>query len=90
MIASAANAAVEHMRDWALGSKGQWVSMGVYSKGNPYGIDEDLMFSFPITCEHGEWQIVGGLDRDAFSMDMIKKTEQELQAEREAIAEMFK
>ena len=88
--ASAANAAVEHMRDWALGSKGQWVSMGVYSKGNPYGIDEDLMFSFPITCEHGEWQIVGGLDRDAFSMDMIKKTEQELQAEREAIADMFK
>ena len=87
---SAANAAVEHMRDWALGSKGQWVSMGVYSKGNPYGIDEDLMFSFPITCEHGEWQIVGGLDRDAFSMDMIKKTEQELQAEREAIADMFK
>lgn len=88
--ASAANAAVEHMRDWALGSKGQWVSMGVYSKGNPYGIDEDLMFSFPITCEHGEWQIVSGLDRDAFSMDMIKKTEQELQAEREAIADMFK
>ena len=88
--ASAANAAVEHMRDWALGSKGKWVSMGVYSKGNPYGVDEDLMFAFPITCENGEWTIVTGLERDAFSQEMIKKTEKELQDERAAIADMLK
>lgn len=88
--ASAANAAVEHMRDWALGSNGKWVSMGVYSKGNPYGVDEDLMFAFPITCENGEWKIVTGLERDAFSQEMIKKTEKELQDERAAIADMLK
>lgn len=88
--ASAANAAVEHMRDWALGSNGKWVSMGVYSKGNPYGVDEDLMFAFPITCENGEWKIVTGLERDAYSLEMIKKTEKELQDERAAIADMLK
>ena len=88
--ASAANAAAEHMRDWALGSNGKWVSMGVYSKGNPYGVDEDLMFAFPITCEGGEWKIVTGLERDAFSQEMIKKTEKELQDERAAIADMLK
>lgn len=87
--ASAANAAVDHMRDWALGSNGKWVSMGVYSKGNPYGVDEDLMFAFPITCQDGEWKIVEGLDRDDFSKEMIKKTEQELQGERDAIKEMI-
>ncbi len=87
--ASAANAAVDHMRDWALGSNGKWVSMGVYSKGNPYGVDEDLMFAFPITCQNGEWKIVEGLDRDDFSKEMIKKTEQELQGERDAIKEMI-
>lgn len=88
--ASAASAAVDHMRNWVMGSKGQWVSMGVYSKGNPYGVDEDLMFAFPITCENGEWQIVSGLEIDAFSREMIKKTEQELQGEREAIADLLK
>ena len=87
--ASAANAAVDHMRDWALGSNGKWVSMGVYSKGNPYGVDEDLMFAFPITCQNGEWKIVEGLDRDDFSKEMIKKTEQELQGERDAIKDMI-
>ena len=52
--ASAASAAVDHMRTWALGSNGQWVSMGVFSKGNPYGVDQDLIFAFPITCENGD------------------------------------
>ena len=88
--ASAASAAVDHMRSWAQGSNGKWVSMGVYSKGNPYGVDEDLMFAFPITCENGEWKIVTGLEVDSFSKEMIKKTEQELQSERDAIADLLK
>lgn len=86
--ASAASAAVDHMRDWILGSNGQWVSMGVYSKGNSYGIDEDLMFALPIVCTPGEWQEVGGLAVSEFSRAMISKTEQELVGERDAIAAM--
>ena len=88
--ASAASAAVDHMRSWALGSNGQWVSMGIYSKGNPYGVDEDLMFAFPITCEGGEYKIVEGLEISAFSREMIKKTEAELQSERAAVADHIK
>ena len=86
--ASAASAAVDHMRDWILGSNGQWVSMGVYSKGNSYGIDEDLMFALPIVCTPGEWKEVGGLAVSEFSRTMISKTEQELVGERDAIAAM--
>ncbi len=88
--ASAASAAVDHMRTWALGSNGQWVSMGVFSKGNPYGVDEDLMFAFPIMCEGGDWKIVEGLEISAFSREMIKKTEAELQSERAAVANHIK
>ncbi|MGI6657242.1 MAG: malate dehydrogenase [Desulfobulbus sp.] len=88
--ASAASAAVDHMRDWAMGSNGQWVSMGVYSKGNPYGVDEDLMYAFPITTENGEWKIVEGLEISDFSREMIKKTEEELISERTAIADRIK
>ena len=87
--ASAASAAVDHMRSWVLGSKGQWVSMGVYSAGNPYGIDEDIMYSFPITTENGEWKIIEGLEIDDFSREMMKKTESELVEEREAIADLL-
>jgi malate dehydrogenase len=88
--ASAASAAVDHMRTWALGSNGQWVSMGVCSKGNPYGVDEDLIFAFPIVCANGDWKIVEGLEIDAFSREMIKKTEAELQGERAAVADHIK
>jgi len=88
--ASAASAAVDHMRSWALGSNGQWVSMGVYSAGNPYGVDQDLMFAFPITTEGGEWKIVEGLEISAFSREMIKKTEAELVSERTAVADRIK
>ena len=84
--ASAASAAVDHMRDWVAGSGGSWVSMGVYSAGNPYGIDEDIMYSFPITTENGEWKIVEGLEISDFSREMMSKTEEELVGEREAIA----
>jgi len=88
--ASAASAAIDHMRDWALGSNGSWVSMGVYSAGNPYGIDEDIMYSFPITTENGEWKIVEGLEISDFSREMMGKTEDELTGEREAIAHLLK
>ena len=88
--ASAASAAVDHMRSWALGSNGQWVSMGVCSKGNPYGVDEDLIFSFPITTENGEWKIVPGLEISGFSKERIGQNEKELVGEREAIADLLK
>ncbi len=88
--ASAASAAVDHMRNWALGSDGKWVSMGVNSKGNPYGVDEDLIFAFPIICEGGDWKIVEGLEISDFSREMIKKTEAELQSERAAVADHIK
>jgi malate dehydrogenase len=88
--ASAASAAVDHMRSWALGSNGQWVSMGVFSKGNPYGVDQDLIFAFPITCENGDWKIVEGLEISDYSREMIKKTEAELQGEKAAVADHIK
>lgn len=88
--ASAASAAVDHMRSWALGSNGGWVSMGVYSAGNSYGIDQDIMYSFPITCENGEWKEVTGLEISEFSRNMMTATEQELTSEREAVAHLFK
>ena len=88
--ASAASAAVDHMRTWAMGSNGQWVSMGVFSKGNPYGVDQDLIFAFPITCENGDWKIVEGLEISEYSREMIKKTEAELQGERAAVADHVK
>ena len=87
--ASAASAAVDHMRSWALGSEGKWVSMGVYSKGNSYGIDEDLMYALPITCENGEWKEVTGLEISDFSRERMGVTEKELQEEREAIKDMI-
>jgi malate dehydrogenase len=87
--ASAASAAVDHMRDWALGSSGAWLSMGVYSAGNPYGIDEDIMYSFPITTAGGDWNIIEGLEVSDFSRKMMAKTEEELVGERQAIANLL-
>ncbi|PID77351.1 MAG: malate dehydrogenase [Deltaproteobacteria bacterium] len=86
--ASAASAAIDHMRSWVLGSDGEWVSMSVYSKGNSYGVDEDIMFSFPVTCENGRWKEVSGLEIGDFQREMIRKTEQELLVEKEAIKDM--
>lgn len=87
--ASAASAAVDHMRDWIMGSNGQWVSMGVYSAGNSYGIDEDLMYAFPIICENGEWKEVGGLEISEFSRERMKATEEELKSERAGVADLL-
>jgi malate dehydrogenase len=87
--ASAANAAIEHMRDWALGTCGDhWVSMGVYSDGS-YGVEKGLIYSFPTTCKEGKWSIVQGLAMDAFSQEKMKATEKELQEERDAIKELL-
>jgi malate dehydrogenase len=86
--ASAANAAIEHMRDWALGTDGKLVSMGIHSDGS-YGIAEGLIYSFPVTCEAGKYTIVQGLDINEFSQDLMNKTEQELSEERDAIAELL-
>eukprot|EP01034_Spumella_vulgaris_P019356 gene19356-24745_t len=63
--ASAANAAIDHMRDWALGTNGKWVTMGIPSDGS-YGIPKEVMFGYPVTCEGGEYKIVQGLEIDAF------------------------
>ncbi len=87
--ASAASSAVDHMRSWALGSDGGWVSMGVFSKGNSYGIDEELMFALPVTCENGEWKEITGLEVDDFARKMISATEAELLSEKEAIADLL-
>ena len=87
--ASAASAAIDHMHDWALGSAGKWVSMGVYSAGNSYGIDDDIIYSFPIVCEGGQWKEVSGLDVSDFSRERMKATEKELIDERAAVADLF-
>ena len=87
--ASAASAAIDHIRDWALGSNGRWVSMGVCSAGNSYGINEELMYAFPITCENGEWKEVKGLPVSDFARKMMTATEQELLSEKEAIADLL-
>ena len=82
--ASAANAAIDHMRDWVLGSNGQWVTMGIPSDGS-YGIPEGIMFGFPVTTENGEYKIIEGLDIDGFSQERINLTLKELMEEREGV-----
>jgi len=86
--ASAANAAIDHMRDWALGTNGKWVTMGVPSNGE-YGIPKDTMFGFPVTCVGGEYKIVEGLEIDAFSQERIEKTLKELQDEQAGVAHLL-
>ncbi|WP_296238086.1 malate dehydrogenase [Psychrobacter sp. UBA5136] len=88
--ASAANAAIAHMRTWALGTdENDWVSMGVYSNGE-YGIAEGLIYSFPVTCANGDWTIVDGVDVSSdFSKDKMAATEQELSEERDAVAHLL-
>ncbi|WP_040660020.1 malate dehydrogenase [Neisseria shayeganii] len=86
--ASAANAAIDHIRDWWLGSNGKWVTMGVPSDGS-YGIPEGVMFGFPVTCENGEYQIVQGLDIDGFSQERINLTLKELEEERDGVKDLL-
>jgi malate dehydrogenase len=86
--ASAANAAIDHMRDWALGTNGKWVTMGVPSNGD-YGIPKDVMFGFPVTTANGKYEIVKGLPIDAFSQERINKTLKELQEEQAGVAHLL-
>jgi malate dehydrogenase len=82
--ASAANAAIDHVRDWILGTNGKWTTMGVPSDGS-YGIPEGIMFGFPVTTGNGEYQIVHGLDIDTLSQERINITLKELLEEREGV-----
>ncbi|WP_445116687.1 malate dehydrogenase [Acinetobacter sp. WZC-1] len=86
--ASAANAAIDHMRDWALGTNGEWVTMGIPSDGS-YGIPEGVMYGVPVTCENGRYTRVEGLEIDAFSRERMDSTLNELEEERAAIAHLF-
>jgi len=86
--ASAANAAIEHMHDWALGSNGKTVSMGIHSDGS-YGVEKGLIYSFPVTCENGEYSIVQGLEISEFSQNLMDKTEQELSEEKAGVAALL-
>jgi malate dehydrogenase len=83
--ASAANAAIDHVRDWVHGTpEGEWVSMAVRSPG-AYGVDDGLISSFPCRCARGEWEIVEGLDVPDFSRERIDRTVAELREERDAV-----
>ena len=86
--ASAANAAIDHMRDWALGTNGKWVTMGIPSNGD-YGIPKDVMFGFPVTTANGKYEVVKGLEIDAFSQERINKTLKELQDEQAGVAHLL-
>ena len=86
--ASAANAAIDHIHDWALGTNGKWVTMGIPSDGS-YGIPEGVMFGFPVTCTNGEYTIVQGLEIDEFSRGRINVTLNELEEERAGVAHLL-
>ncbi len=86
--ASAANAAIGHIRDWALGTNGQWVTMGVASDGS-YGIPEGIMYGVPVTCANGTYQRVTGLEIDAFSREKMDFTLKELLEERDGVKHLL-
>ncbi len=86
--ASAANAAIDHMRDWNLGTDGKWVTMGVVSDG-AYGIPEGMIYGMPCTCANGKWEIVKGLEIDEFSRQKMDATLKELQEERDGVKDLF-
>ncbi len=86
--ASAANAAIDHMHDWALGTHGKWVTMGVASNGE-YGIPKDVIFGVPVTCANGEYQRIEGLEIDAFSQECIDKTLAELLEEQDGVKHLL-
>lgn len=87
--ASAANAVVDHMRDWVLGTAdGDWTSMAVCSDGS-YGIEKGLIYSYPVTCKNGEWTIVTGVSTDDFIVSKMKESEKELQEERDTCKDLM-
>lgn len=87
--ASAASAAINHMRTWTMGTeKGDWVSMAIPSKGD-YGIESGLMYSFPVRCEGGQYSVVTGLEINEFSEERMRLTEQELREERDGVKDLL-
>ena len=86
--ASAANAAIDHMHDWALGTNGEWVTMGIASDGS-YGIPEDTMYGFPVICANGEYTMVKGLEVDTFSRERMDFTLKELNEERDGVKHLL-
>ena len=86
--ASAANAAIDHIRDWVLGSNGEWVTMGIPSDGS-YGIPEGIIYGFPVTTEGGEYKIIQGLEIDEFSRDRMTNTLNELLEERDGVKDLL-
>ncbi|MBN4664982.1 malate dehydrogenase [Pandoraea nosoerga] len=86
--ASAANAAIDHIHDWVLGSNGKWVTMGVPSDGS-YGIPEDVIFGVPVICENGKYKRVEGLEIDAYSREKMNITLNELEEERAGVAHLL-
>ena len=86
--ASAANAAIDHMHDWVLGTNGKWVTMGVPSNGE-YGIPKDVIYGFPVTCENGEYKIVEGLEIDEFSRERMDHTLNELLEEQAGVKHLL-
>jgi len=86
--ASAANAAIDHIRDWVLGTNGKWVTMGIPSDGS-YGIPEGVVYGFPVVCENGKYQIVQGLEIDEFSRERMNFTLAELEEERAGVAHLL-
>jgi malate dehydrogenase len=86
--ASAANAAIDHIHDWVLGTAGKWTTMGIPSDGS-YGIPEGVIFGFPVTTENGEYKIVQGLSVDAFSQERINVTLNELLEEQNGVKHLL-
>jgi len=87
--ASAANAAIDHVHDWVLGTGGKWVTMGIASDGS-YGIPQDVMYGFPVTCAGGEYTVVQGLPIDDFSRERMNLTLKELEEERAGVADLLR
>ena len=88
--ASAASAAIDHMRNWALGTpEGDWVSMGIPSDGS-YGIEPGVIYGYPVTCKNGKYEIVQGLEINDFSRARMDATDKELREERDAVSHLFK
>ena len=86
--ASAANAAIDHIHDWVLGTNGKWVTMGIPSKGE-YGIPAEVIYGFPVTCENGEYKMVEGLEIDEFSRERMTHTLNELLEEQAGIKHLL-
>jgi len=86
--ASAASSAIDHMHDWALGTNGEITSMAIPSDGS-YGIEEGIIYSFPVTCENGQYEIVRGLEISDFSRGLMDATDTELREERAAVEHLF-